>query len=36
MSDVKGIILTDFEIKLLRRVIGRHVGEGSCGTHDKR
>jgi hypothetical protein len=36
VSDMKGIILTDFEIRLLRKVIRRHVGEGACGTRDKR
>jgi hypothetical protein len=36
VSDMKGIILSEFEIRLLRKVIGRHVGEGACGTRDMR
>jgi len=36
LSDMKGIILTEFEIRLLRKVFGRHVGEGGCSTRDKR
>ena len=35
MSEMKGIILTEFEIRWLRKVTGHHVGEGVRGTRDK-